>query len=61
MRRRARPGDLAAVAAVVAVVAVAAVVAVSTNAVIAVVEHSRRRGVEPVAATYERELVADAA
>lgn len=51
-----------AIIAVDTPVIVAAVVAVSTNAVIAVVEHSRRRGVEPVAAaTYERELVADAA
>jgi uncharacterized protein with PQ loop repeat len=50
-----------AIIAVDTPVVVAAVVAVSTNAVIAVVEHSRRRGVEPVAASYERELVADAA
>ena len=51
-----------AIIAVDTPVIVAAVVAVSTNAVIALVEHSRRRGVEPVAAaTYARELGAAAA
>ena len=49
-----------AILAVDTPVIVAATVALSSNAVIAAVEHSRRRGVEPVAA-YDRELVTEPA